>query len=158
MARSVSLKEAKPRAGRFCATRERSPNEVLEKIQSWGISEEDASNIVGELIGAGYINEQRFANAYCHDKFTFQSWGKQKIKASIYPHKLPGEVVQKALDRINPDEYEQRLLELAQRKWDSVRDSEPLKKKQKAVNYLANKGFELDLIWKTVGLIEEKSL
>ncbi|MEQ8907170.1 regulatory protein RecX [Ekhidna sp.] len=156
MARNLGIKEAKQRAGRFCAIRERSPNELFEKLQNWGLSGEEASRLVTELSKEGFVDEQRFANAFCNDKFEFNSWGKLKIKAHVYVHKLSSEAVQNALDRINSEKYEQRLFELAKVKWDRLEKEDPLKRKQKAVSYLANKGFEQDLIWSAINRLENK--
>lgn len=156
MSRKLGIKEAKQRAGRFCAFRERSPNELFEKLQSWGLSREEASRLVTELSKDGFVDEQRFANAFCNDKFEFNSWGKQKIKAHVYVHKLSSEAVQNALHRINPEKYEQRLFELAKVKWERLEKEELLKRKQKTVAYLANKGFEQDLIWNVISRLENK--
>ena len=155
MASKLSPKEAKERAGRFCAFRERSPNEVIEKIRSWGLSLVESEDIVADLMKLNYIDEQRFANAYCHDKFEFNSWGKQKIRMAIYPHKIAHHIVERALDRINPETYEERLLGLARSKWDRLSSDEALKRKQKTVNYLANKGFEAELIWNAISVLEK---
>ncbi|MEO9868959.1 regulatory protein RecX [Ekhidna sp.] len=154
MAHKLGIKEAKQRAGRFCAFRERSPNEIFEKIQSWGISEEDASKLVVELSKEGFVDEQRFANAFCNDKFEFNSWGKQKIKAHIYSHKLSQTAVQSALDRIDFVKYESRLFDLVKKKWEKLENEETIKRKQKVVAYMANKGFEQDLIWKAINALQ----
>lgn len=157
MPRQLGIKEAKQRAGRFCAFRERSPNELLEKLGTWGLALPDAMQVVAELSREGFIDEQRFANAYCNDKFEFNSWGRQKIRANIYVHKLSERAIEEALDRIDPEKYESRLFDLARQKWQKLEQEEPLKRKQKTVNYLANKGFELDLIWKMIGSLDGKS-
>ena len=154
MSRKADIKEIKQRAGRFCAFRERSPNELFEKIQGWGISEENASMIVAELSKEGYVDEQRFANAFCNDKFEFNSWGKQKIKAHIYAHKLSEEAIQNALDRIDPEKYEIRIRELAAAKWKKLEKEETFKRKQKTAAYLSGKGFEFDLIWSAIKSVE----
>ena len=155
MAKALGIQEAKERAGRFCSFRERSPNEVLEKLRSWGLKEQDCTMIVTQLLDLNFINEQRFANAYCHDKFEFNSWGKIKIRTGIYTHQLPSDIVQNALDRINQEKYQMRLMELAQNKWDKLAKEEELKRKKKTVNYLAGKGFELDLIWGAIEAIQK---
>lgn len=156
MPRKLNAKEAKQRAGRFCALRERSPNELLEKLKSWGLSQVESKEIVDDLTQQGYLDEQRFANAYCNDKFEFNSWGKQKIKAHIFSHKLSEQVVQSALNRIDPDKYTQRLFDLAKIKWSRLEKEEPIRQKQKTLAYLANKGFEVDLIWNAINELEGK--
>ncbi|WP_420576667.1 regulatory protein RecX [Ekhidna sp.] len=158
MARKLGIKEAKQRAGRFCAFRERSPNELFEKLQSWGLPEEQVAQVVAELSKEGFVDEQRFANAYCNDKFQFNSWGKQKIRAHIYPHKLSEEAITNALNRIDPKVYEGRLLELAKAKWVKLEKEEFMKRKQKTVAYLAQKGFEMDLIWSAIHKLDAERL
>lgn len=150
MPRELGIKEAKQRAGRLCALRERSPNELLEKLMDWGVGEQDAETLVAELIKEKFVDEQRFANAYCNDKFEFNAWGKQKIKANIYSHKLSSSAIEIALDRIDSKKYEARLMELAQSKWEKLERDQLIKQKQKTLAYLANKGFEMDLIWKCI--------
>lgn len=156
MASALSIKEAKEKLGRFCAFRERSPNEVLEKLKSWGLSEDQGNDIVAEMIKLNFVNEQRFANAYCHDKFEFNSWGKQKIRSSIFTHKISEAVIQKALDRIDIGKYKSRLYELAKRKWDKLENEVEVKRKQKTVNHLASKGFEANLIWNTIEMLQSE--
>lgn len=150
MARKIELIEAKQKAARFCAYQERSPKEVSDKLKSWGLSFESANQVLNELINESFIDPQRFANAYCNDKFEFNSWGKQKIKANIFQHQLDTDTVEAALSRINSEKYFDRLLELAGKKWSALDGEEEAKKKQKTLAYLANKGFESDLIWKAI--------
>jgi regulatory protein len=150
MSRQLGIKEAKQRAGRLCAFRERSPNELLEKLLEWGIGEQDAENILAELIQEKFVDEQRFANAYCNDKFEFNSWGKQKIKSNIYSHKLSSSAIEIALDRIDSKKYESRCFELTKRKWEKTTDQDQNKRKQKTLAYLVSKGYEMDLIWKCI--------
>ena len=150
----LSLQEAKERVGRFCSLRERSPHEVDEKLKSWGLSETERTGIIDRLTELNFINEQRFANAYCHDKFEFNSWGKQKIRTGIYSHKIPNPIVQQALDRIDEKKYQSRLLVLGRKKWEKLVDEDPIKRKQKTVNYLGGKGYELDLVWRIIEKLE----
>ena len=157
MSRKLDIKEAKHRAGRFCAFRERSPNELLEKLKSWGISSEDASKLLTKLSDEKFVDEQRFANAYCNDKFEFNSWGKQKIKAHLTTHNLCEATIQKGLERINSKKYEQKLGDLAKKKWGKLEQEEKAKRKQKTIAYLTNKGFEWELIWQTVTVLEKES-
>ncbi|MEM8939951.1 MAG: regulatory protein RecX [Bacteroidota bacterium] len=155
MAKKLSLKEATERACRFCAYRERSPNEVYEKVKSWGLPDSQSKELVSILIGLEFIDEQRFANAYCNDKFEFNSWGKQKIKAHIYTYQVPERVIVQALDNIDEEKYQRRLFRLAEKKWKTLLGDEPERQKQKTASYLLHKGFELDLVWKAIGLLEK---
>ena len=94
---------------------------------------------------------------FVNDKFQFNSWGKQKIRAHIYSHKLSDQAVTKALDRIDPQAYENRLFDLAKSKWDKLEKEDGMKRKQKTVAYLAQKGYEMDLIWSAISKVEDES-
>ena len=155
MGRKLDLTEAKQRAARFCAFQERSPKEIFDKLKSWGVPKEQINEVVHQLIDQDFVNAQRFANAFCNDKFEFNSWGKQKIKAALFPHQLDSLVVEAALDRIDSEKYERRILELAKKKWESLTEEDESKKKQKTLAYLANKGFESDFIWKAIHQMKE---
>lgn len=150
MPRKPDLAEAKLKAGRFCAYQERSPKEVSDKLRSWGLPGDQIDRIVKELRKDGFVDPQRFANAFCNDKFEFNSWGKQKIKAKIFIHDLDGVVIEKALSRIDTTRYFHRMLELATKKWKSLSKEDLTTRKQKTLQHLTGKGFESELIWKAI--------
>lgn len=151
MPQPISTEQAKQKVAKFCALRERSPKEVWDKLVSIGLQQEEISEVLTLLMKEDFVNPQRFANAFCNDKFEFNSWGKQKIKMNISVHQLDPNVVEQALNRIDSKKYHGRLNELALKKWQSL-DREPsMKRKQKTVAFLASKGFEMDLIWKVIG-------
>lgn len=150
MPRKVGIGEAKQKIGRFCAFRERSPKEVSDKLNSWGLEQDEIEETLNLLLSQNFVDPQRFANAFCNDKFEFNSWGKQKIKMSLHLHRLDSSVLENALESINEIRYFDRLLSLAAKKWESLKNDDELSRKQKTVSYLANKGFEMDLIWKAI--------
>ncbi|MEP1096812.1 MAG: regulatory protein RecX [Cyclobacteriaceae bacterium] len=156
MARKIELIEAKQKAGRFCAFQERSPKEVLDKLKSWGLPHEYTDQALNELINEGFVDPQRFANAYCYDKFEFNSWGKQKIRANIFLHQLDSDIIESALKRIDETRYFARVVDLASKKWSMLEGQDDAKKKQKTLAYLGNKGFESDLIWKAINQLATK--
>ncbi len=41
----------------------------MEKLSLWNVSVQDANDIMDYLIKEKYIDNSRFARAYCHDKF-----------------------------------------------------------------------------------------
>ncbi|MEM6828956.1 MAG: regulatory protein RecX [Bacteroidota bacterium] len=150
MPKELGYSEARQKISKFCSFRERSPKEVEDKLTGWGLEKDEITRLIKELSDMNFIHEQRFANAFCHDKFEFNSWGKQKIKNSIYGHKLPDEVVEHALKMIEEERYLARIKELFNKKWQLTKEDDLLKKKRKVFSFLTGKGFEPDLIWKTI--------
>ena len=60
----------------YCSQAERCVQDVLDKLGKADVNAEDAEEIVCELVRMDYINEQRYAAAFAHDKFRFNKWGK----------------------------------------------------------------------------------
>ena len=56
--------QAKKRAESYCAYDARSQEEMRDKLYSWGLHSLDVENIIADLIGENFLNEERFAKAY----------------------------------------------------------------------------------------------
>ena len=144
------IKKWKASAQRYTAYRERSPKEVADKLREWDASQAAIDRILKELIEDKFVDEFRFARAFCHDKFLINKWGKRRIEMEIRRHDLTYEAIQQGLDYINKEEYDATVLKLTQAKWNKLKDKDPYKKKQKTVAYLTQKGYESDLIWEAI--------
>lgn len=144
------LLKLKRSAERFTAYRERSPKEVVDKLAKWDAKPEEINQIIQELTEERFIDEQRFARAFCHDKFLVNKWGKRRIALELGRHQLSKEAVAEGLNYINAEEYERTLRHLAEQKWQKTKEPDLFKRKQKTVAYLLQKGFETDLIWEVM--------
>jgi regulatory protein len=144
------LKKWKASAQRYTAFRERSPKEVADKLREWDAPQEAIDRILKDLITDKFLDENRFARAFSHDKFLINKWGKRRIELELRKHSLSFETIQQGLDYINQEEYDSTLERLARNKWTKIKDKDTYKKKQKTVAYLTQKGFETDLIWEII--------
>ena len=68
---SEQLQQAKNKAARYCVGAERSPYQVLTKLQLYGLELEDALVALESLKEANFTNEKRFVSAFVNDKFIF---------------------------------------------------------------------------------------
>jgi len=152
MARPLGHQEALSKAAKFCSLRERSPNEVRLKLSKWKCEEGQIQEIIAYLIDQGYIDSRRFAVAYCHDKFEFYSWGKLKIKAHIFNHKIDNQDVEFGLSQIDDGAYYEKLKKLTVNKLNQLKEGDSLKK-PKTIKYLMSKGFEYELAIEVVNEI-----
>ena len=141
------LKNAKLKAARYCAYRERTQNEVREKLHGQGVLGQQAEAIIAELITEGFINEERFALAYASGKFRLKKWGKLKIKQGLQAHGLTPYCVDKGLAAIDEVDYQSTLQQLMKQKWASLNVADLFVKKHKTAQYLIGKGFEPEHIW-----------
>jgi regulatory protein len=140
----------------YCAYQERAHSEVYQKLWDFQLDEDERTNIIAQLIGENYLNEERFAIAFSEGKFRMRKWGKLKIKIKLKEKKVSSFCIDKGLKAIEDEEYWNTLTSLVNRKYDSVNESNIYKKKMKTVNYCYQKGYETDLIWEAINQIEQE--
>ena len=135
----------------YCSYQERCHSETLDKLYKLGADSEVANNLLAELISDNFINEERFATAYATGKFNMLRWGRIKIKQGLVFKKVSNYNIQKALECIDENEYCKVISELINKKDRELKGVKPERLKQaKIVNYLRQKGFELNLIAKSM--------
>jgi regulatory protein len=141
-----SPQQARVKAESFCAYQERSQSEIRDKLYEWGLHQQDVEQIIAELIENNFLNEERFALAYTLGKFRIKGWGKMKIKQGLKFKRVPDKLIQKSLQRIDPEDYMEKLLALLKKKSATVTEKDPYKRRYKLMQYAAGRGFEKDLI------------
>jgi len=146
--------EAYVKIAAFCAYQERTQQEVREKLGTYGLEEELIEYLIVRLIQENYVNEERFAKTFAGGKFRMKKWGRIKIRAELKARGLSAYCVQKGMNEINPDAYWQTLVELAEKKNATEKESDALIRKQKIVRFLVGKGYEQDLVWEAVNGLE----
>lgn len=143
----LTTQQALIKAASYCAYQERCHEEVMEKLSEWGIYSDEAGNILLKLIEQNYLNEERFAKAFAGGKFRVKHWGRIKINSELKFRKVSDYCIRMAMKEINEDDYLETLKKLADEKYDSIKEKNPLIKKNKTAIFLMNKGYEPDLIW-----------
>jgi len=139
-------KVALTKAEHYCAYQERSQQEVRDKLYEWGLWPDAVENIISELIGGNYLNEERFAKAYVQGKFKQKGWGRIKIKQGLKFKKVPDVLIKKALLTIDGDDYMRTLEAVLTKKARTVIERDNFKRNYKLQNYAVSRGFEADLI------------
>ena len=134
------------KAESYCAYQERSQQEVRNKLYDWGLWPNEVEEVISELIGNNFLNEERFAKAYVSGKFNIKHWGKIKIKQGLKLKKITDKMILSALNTIDYDDYLKTILHTAEKKLPLISEKEPYKRKYKLITYLMSKGFENHLI------------
>lgn len=146
-----TIKEALRKAAMFCAYQERTQQEVRDRLKEWGVPGDDAEEVIAELIGQNYLNEERFARAFAGGKFRVKGWGKRKIKQHLQQRGVSGYNLDQAMKEIATDDYRDTLSTLLEKKRRTLHNDNPLLVKQKLVRYALSKGYESELIFSILG-------
>lgn len=132
---------------KYCAIEERCEFDVKKKLSQWGITENSSRSIIADLIKNKFLDEERFAKMFCEVKFRTRKWGRIKIIHELKRKYISEINIHNGLTVINKSDYIETLKESLQKKSESIKEIHPLKKKQKIVNFLLQRGFESNLIW-----------
>jgi regulatory protein len=130
----------------YCAYQERSHTEVVQKLWELGVMRSEHDAIVASLIEDDYLNEERFAKAFVGGKFRMKDWGRKKIYYGLKEKGIGDYLIKRAMKEIDEDVYRKTLADLAQKKFDSLKDEQYLLRKKKTTDFLLQKGYEPELI------------
>ncbi len=144
------IKVAKEKIQHYCAIMDRCQFQVMTKLKSYGLSAELSEDILVELIQNKFVDEERFARAYCSGKFKIKKWGKRKIAFELSKLKVPKSCISIGMQEIDEQDYSNTITQLAHKKHAMLKDKNPFVKKKKIVDYILRKGFESELVWECV--------
>ncbi len=144
---SYTVAEAKKKLEHYCAYQERCHKEVILKLKSLNMIPEAIDAIVVHLLEHNFLNEERFAKAYVRGKFRIKKWGKHRLTLELKKKDISKYNVNQALREIDDDEYIGVFNDLAEKRADSIKESNSFKKKKKLVDYLLYRGWESHLVY-----------
>lgn len=145
------------KAASYCAYQERTQDEVRQRLKKWDVWGEEADEIIAELISLNYMSEERFAKTYAGGKFRMKNWGRMKIKQELHRRGLSEYSIEKGMKEIGDKAYQEGLKELLTKKKILLDRTEPdaFKLKQKLARFALGKGYESELVWKTIEEINQ---
>ncbi len=151
----LTKEQALPKIKHYCAYQERCHQEVKDKLYGYGLYKNDVELLISQLIEENYVNEERFARQFAGSKFRIKQWGRKKIVYGLKEKKVNPYCIKLGLKEIDEAAYEKVLFILAEKKWQSLKGEQHIVKEVKTRNFLAQRGFENELISKTIINIKE---
>ena len=133
----------------YCAYQERCHQEVANKLNKLGVFGDELDKYVCYLIDENFLSETRFSEAYVRGKFNNNNWGKVKLSRELKLRNISDWNINNALSKINRDDYNNKLRKLCL-KLIEFSDKPEFELKNKVVKKLSYKGWEVDLILKTL--------
>jgi regulatory protein len=138
------------RARRWCAMAEQCESGVRQKLVAWGADSVVADAVVGRLRDEGYIDDGRYARAYCESKMLGQGWGRQKVLYQLRLKRLPKEAIDSGLAAVNSERYDEMLHEVADRKRQELDCADDGERDRKLAAFLQSRGFTFSEINKII--------
>jgi regulatory protein len=151
---SLTVKEAIQKIELYCAYQERCHEEVISKLWTMKMNSDEIDQIITNLISSNFLNEERFACSFARGKHRIKRWGKIRITNELKARKINQTLINIALKEITADEYQDTFQYLSNKHWESIRETNHLKKRQKFCDYMLRRGFESNLIYDKVKELE----
>ncbi len=148
--KSITVTEALKKLERYCAYQERCHKDVVDKLNSFKLIPEAKDKIILHLLEHNFLNEERFAKSFARGKFNIKKWGKQRIVRELKLRDISPYNIKIALAEIPENEYLTTFHELAEKKVDTIRETDKNKKRKKLVDYLLYRGWETQLVFAKV--------
>ena len=142
----LTKEQALQKVKHYCGYQERSHKEVEQKLWDLGVRKADHGEIISTLIEEDYLNEERFAIAFAGGKFRMNEWGRKKILYALKEKGVSDYNIKKAMKEIDEDGYEKMAHSLAEKKYNLLKSEQYLVRKKKTMDYLIQKGFELEIV------------
>lgn len=147
---TYTVDEAKKKLEHYCAYQERCHKEVMQKLRDMKMIPEAIDVIIVHLIQHNFLNEERFAKAYVRGKFKVKKWGKRRLTLELKKKDISKININKAVTEIEDTEYNEIFNDLAEKRFNSLKEKDKHKKKRKLADYLLYRGWESFLVYDKV--------
>ena len=141
----ISPQNALDRLMTVCSKSEKSIAEIEQKLTRWNLSDH-TTEIITRLKDENFINEERFARAFVHDKLKFNKWGKIRLGIILRNHKVTTETIQEVLNEIDEDNYYDIVSGELQKKQASLKKLSGYELKAKLYTFGTQRGYESDIM------------
>ncbi len=141
----ITYEKALKKAMYLCSKAEKCKSDIRKKLYDWKANPEEHEKLIKQLEEQQFIDEERYVRFYVKDKFSFNKWGKIKIRMMLFQKQLPEKLINDALNNIKPEEYFETLKNILAQKEKSLKEDDIYKKKNKLLKFAVGRGFEPNL-------------
>jgi regulatory protein len=121
------------------------------------MNSDEVDAIVVHLLQYNFLNEERFARSFARGKHRIKWWGKIRIVNELKQRHVSAPIIKLALTEISEEAYHETFDKVAEKHWETIRETNVQKKKKKFCDYLLRKGWESNLVYEKLKEFERSS-
>lgn len=148
--KSFTVNEIQRKLEHYCVYQDRCHKEIEKKMYEYQLIPEAKEQILLHLMQHNFLNEERFAKSFARGKFRIKKYGKQRIVRELKMRDISAYNIKTALKEINEEDYLNTIYHITERRNEVIAEPNLQKRKKKLIDFLLRKGFETELIFKTV--------
>lgn len=145
-----TVDEIKRKLEQYCVYQDRCHKEVEQKMREYNLIPEAKEMILLSLLQDNFLNEERFAKRFARGKFRIKHWGKQRIVRELKFRDISSYNIKTALKEIDVQDYLKTIYSITEKRNEAISEPNIYKRKRKLIDFLMRKGYENELIYKTV--------
>lgn len=152
------LQSAKDDAFNLLSYRERSENELRQRLLRKGYKRGIINQVIARLKDLDYLNDKRFAEMWIRDRIANKPRGRYYLKKELKNKGIKSAVIDSLLNKFLTDGNEKEMAERLVNKWlksHSIDKYNEVEYFLRLKRYLRNKGFSFDLVNTVVSKIEK---
>ena len=131
------------RLQRQCARMEYCSSDIYRKaLKALEGDAEAAARIVASLVQDRYVDDRRYASAFAREKSSLQGWGAVKIRFLLRGKGISDEIIDEALQEVDPEKAASKLYKLAADKYRLLKDDPQCR--LKLLKALLSRGYGYD--------------
>lgn len=144
--KEMTEQQALSRLAALCSRGEHCTGEMRDKMRRWSVADEAQERVVGYLVEHKYIDDERFARAFVHDKLEYNGWGRRKIEQALRAKRVASDIIDRVLDETEGDSYEEKLRPLLAQKRKSIKAKDARELTMKLIRFAMGRGYTYDQI------------
>lgn len=151
MKKPVTPQQALVRLETLCARSEQCTEELRRKLASWKLDAQTSEKIIRRLEENRFVDNDRFARSFVHDKYLYSGWGRRKIASALYARRISPETIDNAMATIDVVRYGSLAFKAMKLKLRQLPDS--LSREEKRIRLLrfgTGRGYETALVVKII--------
>ena len=145
--KTYTVQEATRKLEHYCAYQERCHQEVRQKLEGMYMIPEAIDVIIVHLLEHNFLNEERFAKTFVRGKFRIKAWGRRRLTFELKKKDVSKVNINQALAEIEITEYNEVFTDLAEKKANSIKETNVFKKRKKFIDYFLYRGWESHLVY-----------
>jgi regulatory protein len=130
----------------YCSKMERCEFDVKQKLYYWDVDTVKAQKIMDTLKKGGFINNDRYVEAYIRGKYYYNKWGRVKIRFNLKLKGYDENIIANSLDAFfDSVDYETMIYEQLERKNRSLQIEDEYQRKSKLIQFGQSRGYETEI-------------
>ncbi len=127
--------------------KERTAQELALWLKGRGFGLDEIEAALRRLFETGVVDDERFARSYAEDKRELSGWGPERIREALLRRGVPIDAIEAALASDSHGDQLGRAREILIRRARPLEDSAD---RQRALEYLARRGYDYEIAYEAV--------